>query len=100
MIAFLETVNRSDIGMIEGRQHASFALEASESIGVMAEDARQDLQRDVAPKSRVSRAVDVAHTARAKKRSHDVTAPSLAGQHFGTLGGERREHPRDPLLLE
>jgi len=52
--------NRTDVGMVERRQHARFALEAGASIGIADKGGRQDLDRDVAPEPRVAGAIDLA----------------------------------------
>ena len=62
-----EPVDRRDVGMIERRKHARFALEARQPIGIERNAARQDLQRDVAAELRVVRAIDLAHPADAEE---------------------------------
>ena len=53
--------------MVERGEQPRFALEAREPIrDRCANDARQDLDRDVAPQLRVAGAVDLAHAARAE----------------------------------
>ena len=58
-----DVVHREQVRMIERGEHAGFALEAGQPIGVRGEQRRQDLDRDVASELRVARAVDLAHPA-------------------------------------
>jgi len=54
--------------MIERCEQSCFAFEARHAIGVRREQRRQKLQRDVAPKLGVARAINLPHTASAKWR--------------------------------
>src|SRR5262245_46836780 len=45
---FFESVNRSDVRMIERGEQLRFALESRETIGIGGEGVRKDLERDVA----------------------------------------------------
>ena len=58
-------VNRADIGMIQRGEHAGFALEARESIGIADESRRQDLDGDITSKLRVVSPVYLSHAAHA-----------------------------------
>ena len=53
--------------MIERREHARFALEPREAIGIAGDAGWQHLQRDVSPKLCVTRAIDLAHAADAEQ---------------------------------
>ena len=63
-IRVFHSVNRADVGMIEGRKHARLAFEPRQPIGITGEELRQDLDRDIATELRVARAIDLAHAAR------------------------------------
>ncbi len=76
-IHVLETVDRADVGVIERRQYARFALEACEPLRVGGEDAREDLDRNVASQLRVARAIDFTHTASAELGHHGVGPHAL-----------------------
>ena len=69
--------------VIERGEHARFALEAGEPIGMRRELARQDLDRDVASEPRIARAVDLAHAARADLGQHVIGADAPARQRRG-----------------
>ena len=59
----LQAVNLGDVGMVEGRQHAGFPLEAGQAVGIGRDSLRQHLDRDVAMQPRVPGAIDLAHAA-------------------------------------
>src|ERR1700732_2450659 len=61
-----EFVDGNDIGMVESTCRPSFLFEAVQPVTVCGEFGRQKLNCDGALKSRVPRAVDFAHTPRAK----------------------------------
>ena len=65
-IHVLEAVNRADVGMIQRRQHARFALEAREAFWIAREQPRQDLDRDLATELLIMGAIDLAHAASAE----------------------------------
>ena len=66
-IDVLEAINRADVGMIQRRQHARFALEAREALRIGREDVRQDFDRDVATELLIMGAIDLAHAANAEE---------------------------------
>ena len=74
------------IGMIDRSGGSSFLLETTESIGILGERRRQDLDRDVARDARVARAIHLAHPAR-PERGDDlvVTNPGTGSENHGTL---------------
>ncbi len=72
--AFLESVNRRDVQMIERREDLRLALEARQAIGIECERLGQDFQRDVAIEPAVARAIPLAHPARADEGSDFVRA--------------------------
>jgi hypothetical protein len=59
-----EAINGADVGMIQRRKDARFALEARLAVGVGAEAVRQDFDGHVAAEARVVRAIDLAHPTR------------------------------------
>ena len=63
-VRFLESVDRRDVRMIERREDLRFALEPRETFGVLREEIRQHLQRDVTIELRVAGAIDFAHARR------------------------------------
>ena len=74
LTAVLEPVDRTDVRMVERREHLRFALETGEAIGIARERIGQDLQRDVA--------------IRASYRARDTPRPcrrpqGLTGFHTG-----------------
>ncbi len=81
--------------MVERGEHPRFALEAGEAVGIRGEDARQNLERDVAPELRVARAIHLAHAAGAEQRLDLVDADASTGQQgsagVGDDAGRRRE---------
>ena len=89
----LDAVDRADVRMIERREHARFALEARQPIGVGDEGRRQDLDRDVAPQLRVARAIHLAHAARAEQRqiSYDAEPPADERSAAVASGHQRRD---------
>jgi len=96
-IHVLETVDRADVGVIERREHARFTFEACEALRLADEEARKDLDRDVASQFGVACAVDLAHAARAQQRIDAIGAELSPDQrhtvnvcHQPRGGGGRR----------
>jgi len=63
---FFESVNRSDVRMIERGEQLCFALESRKTIGIGGEGGRKDLEGDVAIEPRIARPIHLTHTARAE----------------------------------
>ena len=63
-----EPVDRGDIGVVQRSQDARLASEPCKALGIGSDVLGQDLERDVAVERRVTRAVDLAHAARADGR--------------------------------
>jgi hypothetical protein len=61
-------VDGSDVRMVQGREDLRFALESRKPIGISDKQIGQDLQRNIAPKLRITGAIHLAHAARAKGR--------------------------------
>ena len=51
----LQTINRRNVGVIEGGEHLSLTLEARHALGIFGEGFGQDFQGDVAAQLRVPR---------------------------------------------
>src|SRR5262249_15334255 len=99
-VGLLEAVDGSNVGMIQRSQHAGFALEAGEALGIARKFLGQYLDGDVAAELCVGGAVDLAHAAGADggqdlvvaemtSRFHGGAAPffSSAGQLTITVNG-------------
>src|SRR5262245_2522222 len=67
--------------MIESRKNLRFALESSLALGVGAEDFRQNLDGDVAPKFRVAGAIHLTHPAFAQLSEDLVWTDAIADYH-------------------
>ena len=92
-----EAVDVADVRMIERREDLRFAPESREPIGIGAERLGQDLQRDVASKLGVPRAIDFAHAAGPKGGEDFVRAEAGAGcngqglrDYTGGIGARKR----------
>ena len=78
---------RADVRMLQRRDGARFALEALAQLRVGGERVGQDLDGDGAIEPRVTRAVDLAHPARAERRDDLVRAePRTRGDSHGAAG--------------
>ena len=77
--AVFEAVDVRDVRMVERGEHLRFALEPREPLGVVGEQLRQDLDRDVAIQPGVARAIDLAHPAGAKGGEDFVRAEASPG---------------------
>src|ERR1700684_1953749 len=85
-----DIVQGADSRMIQRRNRASLAVEAFFQLGLRGEMLRQDFDRYFAPQPRVTRAIYLAHAARAKKRLGFIWAELCAG---GECHEERRIIP-------
>ena len=56
-----QAVDLGDVGMVQGREGVSLALEPGKPVWIAGEDVRQDFDRDVPMQLRVASAVDFAH---------------------------------------
>ena len=77
-VRLLDAIDRTDVWMIEGREHARFTLEPGEAVRIGSEGTRQDLNRDVASQLRVARPVDLSHAAFANLRRDQIRPQGLA----------------------
>src|SRR5262249_49081342 len=71
-VVFLDVVNRGNVGVIECGQQVRLAFEARDAFSIGGEEARKNLDGDVAPKPRVVGAIDLAHSARAEQAADFV----------------------------
>ena len=75
-----ETVEVSDVRVIERGEEPGLALEAREPLGIGGEGLGQELDRHVAAELRVGGAIDLAHPARADRGGDPVVRERLADQ--------------------
>ncbi len=71
-----DVVHRADMGVVQGRDDASFLLEPAAELSVGGVCFRKDLDGDAAIQPRVARAIDLAHAPRAEERIDVVRAES------------------------
>src|SRR5262245_56597885 len=72
--SFADFVDRNDVRMVERRGRARFLLEAPHPPGVGGELGWQQLDRHLAPQSRVEREMDLAHAPASERRQNLVSA--------------------------
>ena len=65
---------RADVGMIDVRDEARFAIDAHETVGIVGERCRQDLDGDVPSKANIARSVHLAHGA-VTQQAHNLIRP-------------------------
>ena len=75
-----DVVERKDVGMVDRRNRARFALEACERVRVGGESTRQNLDGDVAAEPRVVGSVHLSHAAGANRRDNLVRAEARANE--------------------
>src|SRR5215475_14612032 len=68
----IDVVNNQNVGMIERTGSASFLLKAIQSFGITGENGWQNLNCNIASESRISRAINFAHSTRANWRENFV----------------------------
>ena len=73
-----QLVNREDAGMRERRHRTRLALEAAAHVRIGGQMLREDLDRDVALESQVTRAVHLAHAAAAERLQNLVLREACA----------------------
>ena len=76
---FFDSVDGGDVRMIERREKARFALESSKCVIVTGERFGKQLDRNLAPESRIRRAIDHAHSARAKRVENFIRTEARSG---------------------
>ena len=75
--AFLDAVNRCDVGVVQAGERARLAIEAALPVRNGRHAGRQHLQRHVTAEPGVARAIDLTHPARAEM-GHDLIWPDAA----------------------
>jgi len=80
-----DVMKDADIGVIQLRNRARFALESVAELRVALERLWQDLDGDCSIKTDIARAIDLAHAARAERREDLVRAELCSGcqRHSG-----------------
>jgi hypothetical protein len=73
---FFESVDDSNVRVVQRRERAGFALEAFPPLGVGADEVRQHFDGDLAREPRIAGALDFAHAACANEGNHIVGADS------------------------
>jgi hypothetical protein len=81
-----DIVDRHDVGVVEGRGGACFALEAGEPFGVRRPVAAEHLDRHRAAEPQVAGTVDLPHAARAHERDQLVGCDPRPGSELQTWG--------------
>jgi hypothetical protein len=88
-VRFLETVDTGDVGVIERREQFGFPLESRQSVGVVRNAVREDLERDIPLQSGVPRLVDFAHPADSEQGEDFVHAdPGACNKRHSECRGE------------
>src|SRR5262245_33587093 len=86
-----DVVDAADVGMVQGGDGASLALEAGPHIGVARDHTRQDLDRDGPIEARVACSVDLAHPTRAKRGQDFIrTEASASSEQHGNGSDYKR----------
>ena len=98
-VGLLEAVDLGDVGMIERGQYLGLALEACLVFRIACERLWKNLDRDLAPESRIAGTIHLSHAACAKERQHFVRADVSGDGGIGErIGGRRRQRlDRGPL---
>ena len=78
----LETVDRRDVRVVEGREHFGFALKAREAIRIAGHRGGQHLDRDRPLQIAVGRAIDLAHSAGADGGEDFIGTETRAGDQW------------------
>ena len=82
-----DVVDAADVGMVQGRDGASLALEAGPQIGIASDLTRQDLDRDCPIEARVAGFVDLTHAAQPDLGSDFVRAEAACQECRVTASG-------------
>ena len=94
---FADVVQRADVGMIELRDRAGFAVEPLAELRIGGERLREDLDGDRAIEPRVARLVDLAHPAGAEGGENFVRAEARA--RLECHGSGCRDYIRDAATV-
>src|SRR5262249_47805605 len=76
---FLQSIDRSDVRMVQGREHFGLATKAPKPFRVARERIWQHFDRDVALQLRIARAIHLAHAARTDLRGNFIRTEASAG---------------------
>jgi len=68
-----------DIGMIESRHRSRLLLKAVQAIGFVGNEFGENLERDIAPESRIPRAINFPHATRTD-RSDDLVGTQFCAR--------------------
>ena len=79
-IVLADFVNRADVGMIQGRGSAGFALEALECLTIVGDVVRQEFQRDVTAKALVLGLINHTHPATTKFFKNTIVGNRATGE--------------------
>ena len=77
-LRFFEAVDLRDVGMVQRRQRLRFTTETRQPVGIVREQRRQHLDRDVAIEACIAGAKHFAHPARTKRADDLVRAEPTA----------------------
>jgi hypothetical protein len=82
-----DLVDRDDVLVVQRRRRARLLLEALAPVRVGGELRREDLDGDLAPEARVSRAIDLAHPSGAERREDLERTEARSGRERHGRGG-------------
>ncbi len=88
----MDPVDARDVRVVQRGEHAGFALEARQPLGVAGEGVGQDLDRHVAVERRVDGLPDDAHPALADLLGQAVVQELLAGSEFQGSSDSGTDH--------
>ena len=85
-VCVLDREDRDDVGVIEGGNDAGFVPKAGKALGIGGDVGGEYLERGVAAKPRIVRAIDVAHASGTQGRQNLVASdvPAVGEVHGGT----------------
>ena len=97
-----ETVNRGDVGMVQGGEQARLALQPGDALRIAGQRRRQHLDGDLSMQPRIERAIHLAHAARIERPEDAVRpelgvrrpSPALRGSRWRNPGTPTRRSPR------
>jgi hypothetical protein len=85
-------MDRDDVGMIQGCGRTRFLFEPTKAVDIERELLREYFDRDVATKTRISRAIHLAHAAAVEQRDDFVRSEASTGHEGHTRRSRRRGH--------
>ena len=89
-----DVMDAEDVGMIERGRRVRFLLEPGTSRGIAGDVGRQHLERHLAAKPRIARAIDLAHPACPQRRD-DLVGPDPASRRQRAA----HRHARDSIVV-